>query len=137
MALKLDCLEGDGGDYPLVRMFGRDPQAIAAIIDVIDGLTVEVSQPVQLPGVEIGQANWTFGVVLSKGPTALRRLAGGRGFVWSIAEEDRAQIIGLLEPFLVSEAHDRFQWLCEPQAGARASDDRINFVLTTSELGRW
>lgn len=137
MALRLEYLEGDGGDYPLVRIFGRDPQAVAAIIDIIAGLSVVCSDPVRLPVKYFEQSSCALSVVLSKSRTEVRKQPGSRDFVWAISEHEQAQAMELLEPFLTAEMQDRFQWLCEPQSGLGATEGKVALVITTNEQGRW
>lgn len=137
MGLKIEYLTGDGGDYPLIRIFGQDAEAVGRLIAAIGGLSLG-GPPVSLNEVSgIESVNCSLKTVVSAGGTDEVRPDGkSEAFLWTISEDSRETVLGLLEPFRTASPHDTFQWLSGPRTPGDTGRG-IGLVISTDDLGRW
>ncbi len=137
MGLKIEYLTGDGEDYPLIRIFGRDPAAVGHLIAGIKEQSPDGS-PKALHMINgISALNCLLSVVISE------REAGGvhangkdNAFLWILSNQRRKVVAGLLAPFEAPSPLDAFQWLSGPRATGDAGRG-VGLVITTDDLGRW
>lgn len=136
MGLKIEHLAGDGGDYPLIRIYGRDPAAVGGLIAGIKSLSS--SAPAALHTINGMEAvNCSLSAVISeRDPGGIRSNGNDNSFTWVLSEQRRRAVLGLLDPFGAPSPYEAFQWLSGPQAPGDA-DGGIGLVITTDELGRW
>ena len=137
MGLKIEYLTGDGDEYPLIRIFGRDVAAVGRLIAAIKGLSASGLPEVlhTIDGIET--LNCSLSAAISERETGGVRPNGkDNAFLWVLSDRRRRAILDLLGPFEVSSPRDIFQWL----SGSRASGDAdggVGLVITTDDLGRW
>jgi hypothetical protein len=119
--LRLEFFAGGSPDCPLLLLYGRAPETVAALAGHLGSETFDGVDLDTFLGVEpVGGCRVVAKV--TRRDLGIRQI-GPTSFAWELSRSGWAQVAGLMEPFAAAPAHDAFQWLWK--------DSGVSFVIST------